>query len=243
MNNCHIFKIASAFIVIVSTFLVFADSTYGQVQPRPNVRSPVLIPNIPLRIRPPVFNPSPDTSISYHFMGTSVGPQTVGFNSAGIEDTIEGTFTFDKSLFAGVGAFRNPSNSADFYEQESPDASIAFELIRTTGVLMVGSESEIRTTARPDLRYVDSDADASGVSFNYDNLENRWGGFFKLRFRSIAILDDELDLLNASGTAFYRNKYQMGGNTFSLYNITVDELVGAQSGAEPRADETSVTVR
>jgi len=163
--------------------------------------------------------------ISYNFSGTGAGPQTAGFNAADGSYSIAGVFSFDDSLFSGAGVFRlpPPNDNADRIDQEYPQASVSFDRTTSFGTAHVESENLVRVTARPDLRYVDWDSTASGVTFFYDNLVGL-GGFINLSFADIALLDDPNDLIGLSGEALYRASGQIGTNVYQLYNIRVDGI-------------------
>lgn len=176
--------------------------------------------------------PAAAAPISFNFSGVSAGPQSAGFNAAEVGDPIFGTFTFDDSLFTGAGAFRISGNSADFIEQEYPDAFIVFGALGGTAVR--GTEEIVQTTARPDLRFFDADNDNFGVTFGYDNLKTAsLGGFINLSFPGVATVDDPLDLVGVTGEALYRTQFQVGTNVFYLFDITVDSVVADMAVSEP----------
>lgn len=162
--------------------------------------------------------------IQYHFSGVGSSKQEIGFfNGASIKDTISGTFSFDDSLFSGVGFFHPPGKTyLSFIHQESPDAFITFDQVISGQSRTISTEPVIRKTARPDLRFVDSDT--SRVGFIYDNFGGPLGGVLNLNF-DIPHVDDRLDLIGATGRALYRTKYQIGTNVGYLFDITVDRVV------------------
>jgi hypothetical protein len=172
--------------------------------------------------------------ITYSFSGTASAdtPNDGWWNIAAPGGTIEGTFSFDDSLFSGIGAFTIPGNSGTFIEQEYPQAFVEFSFTHVTdfydstlvGPFTGSTYPVIQSTARPDLRFVDRTSNS--VSFVYDNLDSGYlGAFLNLSFNGIATVDDPQDLLGAVGTALHRTAYQR--NMGYEYDIQVTGIVGS----------------
>jgi len=172
--------------------------------------------------------------ITYSFSGTASEdiPDDGWWNCAAPGGTIEGSFSFDDSLFSGAGAYTLPGNEdRTFIEQEYPNASIEFTFTHVTDyynpTLLESTWSTypvIQTTARPDFRFVDFNG-IWQVSFVYDNLDPGYlGAFMNMTFFGLATIDDPQDLVGAVGTSLNRTAYQV--NMGYQYDIQVTGIVG-----------------